>query len=203
MGNPTSCGRGRPLSLHILLRELAGAFISKTAWAAFCNPLSYFMYATQNSASITAHFLSKELSVPPALTEDMIYTSLCSCSQDVSRFPNLFSPHTEPLSSPSWKLTLAFLLTPLTWVHVLIILLFASLFCSWFSKWFLKDLASPFPLYLNGDFDLWWSDRQNPLLRPRHAFTFPFCPQGGGVRRHLDYSVRKYSAKRERLPSFP
>lgn len=64
------------------------------------------------------------------------------------------------------------------------------LFCSWFSKWFLKDLASVFPVYLNVDFGLWCSD---PLVRPRPAFTFPFCPQGGCVRRCLHYSLH-YSA---------
>lgn len=115
MGNP-SCGRGRPLSLHILLRGLAAVFLPKFAWAAFCKSLSYYICATPNSTSIAANFLCKELPVPPALTEDTIYTWLYSYSQDVSRFPNLFSPPIEPLSRPSWKLT-GFLLTPLTWAQ--------------------------------------------------------------------------------------
>lgn len=44
--------------------------LQKPAWAAFCKPLSCFVYASPSSAFNTAHFLSKEFSVPPVPSGD-------------------------------------------------------------------------------------------------------------------------------------
>lgn len=136
------------------------------------------MYATPNSASISALYISS------------IHALRMPSDSQTSSAPTESLWAVFPVSSPWLFVNFSHLGSGHVCMSVFSFLLFVFLFCSWFSKWFLKDLASVFPVYLNVDFGLWRSD---PLVRPRPAFTFPFCPQGGCVRRCLHYSLH-YSA---------